>query len=452
MKIDLSSPEVTAFAEQISTDSLGDHSYIVVVGDEAVAIDIQRDLDRFDDVLDGVDAKLTAVFETHIHNDYVSGGKRLADAHGARYVLPANTGAPYPHTPLADGDTIPLGPWLIRGMHTPGHTHNHMSFVLESDEGPVAIFSGGSMLVGAVGRSDLLGPDDTETLLADQYESVARIASELPDPSIVAPTHGAGSFCSASNVADTTSTVALEKLRNPAILAPNLDAFIDAQLAGYRQFPVYYKHMAPMNLRPAGPPPGEPLPRVSDPASVQGATVVDLRPFAEYAAGHLPRSISVPASTDDATYIAWTLPWNVPLALVGDQQTADDATLHLQRIGWDNVVGRIAAHDLPALANGPLATADVITYADLDAETGPILDVRDPVEHAEGIMEGAKTVHFADFAADPDAFVDEDVVIHCVTGYRASVAAGFAERAGAHATVVIDGLSNYRGRLVPPTA
>jgi hydroxyacylglutathione hydrolase len=447
MKIDLSSPTTTAFAEQISTDSLGDHSYVVVVDGEVVAIDIQRDLDRFEDVLGDVNAELTAVFETHIHNDYVSGGKRLADAHGATYILPANTGAPYPHSALADGETFRLGPWLIRAMHTPGHTHNHTSYVLESDLGPVAIFSGGSMLVGAVGRSDLLGPRDTPKLLADQFASVARIAKDLPDPSIVAPTHGAGSYCSASTVADTTSTIGLEKQRNPALLAPSPEAFGDAQLAGYRRFPVYYKHMAPMNLLPTGPPPIEPLRRLTDLAEIGPITVVDVRPFIEYAAGHLPGSISVAASRDDATYIAWTLPWNAPVALVGDQDSVADVRLHLQRIGWDSVVGRIDPEDLVSIAEPALTTTAAITYAELDRDAA-LLDVRDSVEHAEGMIEGAIPVHFADFAADPGSYVDREVVIHCLTGYRAAVAAGFAEAAGAHATVVVDNLANYKGSLV----
>ncbi len=182
MIIDLSTPDTTAFAKQISTASLGDHSYIVVVGDEAVAVDIQRDLERFEAVLEGIDTDLKAVFETHIHNDYVSGGMRLAELHDATYVLPANTGATYAHVPLPDGEAIAVGGWVMRALHTPGHTHNHTSYVLESPKGPVAIFSGGSMLVGAVGRSDLLGPDHTEVLLKSQYDSAHRIADMLPDP------------------------------------------------------------------------------------------------------------------------------------------------------------------------------------------------------------------------------------------------------------------------------
>ena len=295
MIIDLSTAGTRAFAHQISTASLGDHSYIVVVGDEAAAIDIQRDLDRFDHVLDGIDASLVAVFETHIHNDYVSGGKRLADAHGAEYVLPANTGAPYAHRPLPDGEAVAIGGWVLRAMHTPGHTFNHTSYVLEAPEGAVAIFSGGSMLVGAVGRSDLLGPDHTDALLRHQYASAHRIADELPDPSVVAPTHGSGSFCSASSVADTTSKVALERLRNPALLTPDVEVFAESQVLGYLAYPDYYRHMAPANLTPLGEPPAGALPVVRSADELASVAVADVRSFPEYAMGHIPGSISVPS-------------------------------------------------------------------------------------------------------------------------------------------------------------
>ncbi len=450
MIIDLSTPNTRAFAKQISTASLGDHSYVVVVGQEAAAIDIQRDLDRFDAVLDGIDAKLVAVFETHIHNDYVSGGKRLAEQHGATYVLPANTGATYDHTPLPDGETIAVGGWVLRAMHTPGHTHNHTSYVLESPEGPVAIFSGGSMLVGAVGRSDLLGPDHTDKLLADQYASAHRIADTLPDPSVVAPTHGSGSFCSASDVADTTSTVEREKRQNPALIAPSVEAFAMSQKMGYKQYPVYYKHMAPSNLLPLGAPPEGDLPVITRLADVGDATVIDVRPFEEYAAGHLPGSLSFPGSTDDAVYMGWTLEWNSPVVLVGKKSEVEEVRVHLARIGWDEIVGRIEPDTLDLMSDVPLATTPFITFAELDGASGTILDIRDPVEHLSGVIPGSVPVHMAEVSRDPKAFVDGDVLVHCQGGYRASIVAGFLEAAGLSPTVIYDDLENYRGQLVAP--
>jgi len=450
MIIDLSTPDTNAFVKQISTASLGDHSYIVVVEDEAVAIDIQRDLDRFEAVLEGIDADLKAVFETHIHNDYVSGGKRFASEHDSMYVLPANTGATYDHTPMSDGDALGVGGWVIRAMHTPGHTHNHTSYVLESPGGPVAIFSGGSMLVGAVGRSDLLGPDDTEILLEGQYESVHRIANMLPDPSIVAPTHGTGSFCSASDVADTTSTVGLEKLRNPALIAPSLEAFALSQVMGYKQFPVYYKHMGPSNLLPLGQPPTGELPLITSLDQVGDVPIIDVRPFVEYAKGHLPGSLSFPVSTDDAVYMGWTLPWDSPVLLVGTKPEVDEVRTHLLRIGWDEIAGRIEPETLDLLTDGDLLTMDVVTFADLPDDLGGIVDVRDPVEHLSGVIPGSRPGHLVDVATDPEAFSGSEVLVHCQGGYRAAVAAGFIEATGANVTVIYDDLQNYKGQLTAP--
>ncbi|GMQ94096.1 MAG: MBL fold metallo-hydrolase [Acidimicrobiia bacterium] len=452
MNLDLSSDATNAYAKQISTESLGDHSYIVVVGDEAVAIDIQRDLDRFEDVLSDVDASLVAVFETHIHNDYVSGGKRLADIHGAEYVLPANTGAPYDHTPLADGATIDIGGWTMQAMHTPGHTHNHTSYVLVAPSGPVAIFSGGSMLVGAVGRSDLLGPDHTEMLLKDQYASVHRIADELPDPSLVAPTHGSGSFCSASAIADSTSTVDREKLQNPALVAPSVEAFSMSQMMGYAPYPAYYRHMAPSNLEPMGAPPTGDLARITTPDELRDATIVDVRPFSEYAAGHIPGSLSFEMSNDDAVYMGWTLDWGSPLAIVGTGADAQEVRMHLHRIGWDNVVGRIDPADLRSFSAGQLSETEIVTFADLGVEIGQgSLDVRDSVEQSTGVLPGADLAHLSVVAADPERFAShEPLLIYCGSGYRSGIAAGFIERAGGVPVVVKDSPGNYKGSLSVP--
>jgi glyoxylase-like metal-dependent hydrolase (beta-lactamase superfamily II)/rhodanese-related sulfurtransferase len=452
MHFDLSNAGTHAYAEQISTPSLGDHSYIVVVGDAAVAIDIQRDLDRFDDYLSGIDASLVAVFETHIHNDYVSGGKRLADHHGAEYVLPANTGAPYAHTPLADGETVQVGPWMMRAMHTPGHTFNHTSYVLESSEAPVAIFSGGSMLVGAVGRSDLLGPENTEQLLGDQFDSVHRIAGELPEPSLVAPTHGAGSFCAAGDVGSTTSTIAQEKLQNPALIAPSVAAFGMSQLMGYRRFPDYYRYMAPANLEPLGAPPNEPLQVIASTEDVQGSTMVDVRPFIDFAAGHIPDSLSFEASNDDAVYMGWTLDWGSPLILIGGPDQAESVRVHLQRIGWDNVVGRIDPSALSLFTDGDLATTEIVDFSVIGSATAyDMLDVRDPVEHADGVLPGADLAHLATVAKDPDTFaIDGKVFVYCASGYRAGIAASFIEAAGGTPVVVKDNLTKFSGRLVTP--
>lgn len=450
--LDISTADVSAFVHQIPTKSLSDQSYIVVVGNEAVAIDIQRDLDRFEGVLAEVDVPLVAVFETHIHNDYVSGGRRFADLHDAAYVLPANSDAQYRHDRIADGETIEVGGWVVRAMHTPGHTFNHMSYVLESPDGSVAIFSGGSMLVGAVGRSDLLGPDHTKELLASQFASVNRIANELPDPSLVAPTHGAGSFCASGGSADSTSTISQEKLRNPALLAPSVEVFSMAQSMSMKMYPSYYRHMAHANLDTIDDPPTADLSVLTSVEDVEDATIVDIRPFAEYASGHIPGSLSFEVSNDAAVYIGWTLEWDSSLVLVGSVEHTETIRTHLVRIGWDNIVGRIRPEDVARFASGGLATIRTIDFRELsDMMPLPVLDVRDPLEYESGVVPGADLVHLSGVAARPELFADDGpVVVHCASGYRASIAASFIAAAGGSPIVVVDSIANFEGTMAKP--
>jgi len=436
---------------QVATPSLGDHSYVAVVGDLAVVIDPQRDIERFVEVAAAAGARITAVFETHIHNDYVSGGAVLAARHDADYVLPAGSGASIGHLSLADGDEYPLGSWRLQAIHTPGHTPHHTSYALVGTDGPAAVFTGGSMLVGAVGRSDLLGPELTDTLLRDQFRSVRRLASGLPDPTRVGPTHGAGSFCSASEVAETTTTIGLERRRNPALLAPDVETFARGQKDGYRLFPAYYAHMGPVNLAGAEPVPESPLPHL-DPDGIaaaieEGMPVVDLRPTEIWAAGHVPGSINVAFSDEVATYLGWIFPWNTPVVLLADDPAHVEAVrLQLARIGHDAVAGMVVPAVAAWSADGrPLTRTRVVRFADLLAEQPAVrLDVRDPKEvEAEGAVAGARNVHVSRLKETPLPPGDP-IWVSCGAGYRAAIAAGLLEQQGREAVVVLDEFERYR--------
>lgn len=447
MRIDLSHGGIPVHIDQISTPSLGNHTYVVTVNRKAVVIDPQRDIERFEVPLG--DADLVAVCETHIHNDYVSGGFWLADRHDAAYILPEGSGAPYPHVEMADGESMDLGGWSLEAVDTPGHTFNHTSYVLVGPDGPVIAFTGGSMLVGAVGRSDLLGEDHTDTLLAHQYRSVRALAADLPGEGIVAPTHGAGSFCSASAVAGTTSTIAAERVANPACVAATVEMFMTAQKAGYSLYPTYYSEMAPANLAPTGLAPAEPIPGMTAQEAIEsGLEIVDVRPFADYVVGHIAGSIAVPPARTDATYVAWTLPWNSEIIVVGSTGAVADFRLGMARLGWDNIVGVVQPEAL-AVEGVELVSASVATFADLlAADPEVVLDVRDPVDHAAGMIAGAVPIHVSVVAReDIDTSADE-VWVHCETGYRATVAVGFLERQGKHVTIVADSFPNNRAKLV----
>ena len=450
--LQISAGHLPVSVTQVRTPDLGDHSYVVVVGDRAVVVDPQRDIDRMNEALGG--ARLVAVFETHIHNDYVTGGHLLAGQHGAEYVLPTDSGAAMEHRAIGDGGCFDLGSgWSIVAVHTPGHTLNHTSYELVGPNGPVAVLSGGSMLVGAVGRSDLLGPDLTEPLARHQFRSVRMLADTLPGDALVAPTHGAGSFCSASAVADTTSTIDLEKARNPALLEEDEDRFVETQVAGYRLHPAYYAHMGPANLQGVTSIDWSSVAEVTpEQLDDLDAEIVDVRPAVEWAAGHIPGSLNVPARDDTAQYIGWVLPWNSDLVLVGPAKQVDEAKLQLARIGYDAIVGAVT-DDLAAwkAQDRPVATARVARFADLAREEpATVVDVRDPIEFADAHLDGAAGVHVSKVpAAAP--FGDDEVWLYCATGYRASIAAGFVERSGRSPVIVLDSWEE-RGRPLVASA
>lgn len=200
----------------IETTGLGDRSYLISAGGVAAVLDPQRDIDRVLEKAAARGVQIALVLETHLHNDYLTGGLELARTVDAGYAVPAGDDVAYDRVPAADGDVLAAGPMRFRVLHTPGHTHHHVSYVLTDADGAVqAVFTGGSMLYGATGRTDLLGPEHTDTLTHAQFHSVRRLAGELPDKAQVLPTHGFGSFCSATPTTGDKSTIGEQRQVNP---------------------------------------------------------------------------------------------------------------------------------------------------------------------------------------------------------------------------------------------
>ncbi len=223
----------------------------------------------------------------------------------------------------------------VRALHTPGHTLDHTSYVIDGEDGPGLLFSGGSLLAGSAGRTDLAGAAFTDRLTAHQFTSVRRLAA-LDAATVLHPTHGAGSFCTASGaLGGGFSTVGRERATNPALMDGDLPAFRERQLAGLLRYPAYYPFMAPINR--AGPRPlGTPVaPATLTPAALAslrdaGIAAVDGRPRAAFAAGHIPGSLNVELVDDFATYVGWLLPFDAPIALVLDpEQDATEAVRQL---------------------------------------------------------------------------------------------------------------------------
>ena len=226
-------------------------------------------------------------------------------------------------------------------------------------------FSGGSLLVGSAGRPDLLGDDRAEQLARLQYLSVSRLA-ELPNDTGLYPTHGEGSFCTASGAGRSTSTIGLERRTNPVLAYPDAEAFVAGQLAGLQPFPDYYAHMGPINLMG----PESPAPRELDeldPSDLPGdATLVDIRPRPAYAAGHIPGSLGIEMSDQVAVWAGWLLPFDSPVVLVAQrEQDVEEVVRQFGRIGFDDMLGVVYGVEGWAEAGGALASFETRTTDEL---------------------------------------------------------------------------------------
>ena len=429
--------------EAIRTTGLGDSTYVLVHEGTALVVDPQRDVDRFEKALSDAGAELRFVLETHLHNDYISGGRDLARTTGADLVLPAAAAPAYRHRPAFHMEDLNGGSFTIRPIHTPGHTPEHTSYLIIIDGEPVALFSGGSLLVGSAGRPDLLGEERADSLARLQYRSVNRLA-ELPDNVGLYPTHGQGSFCTASIAGQDTSTIGEERRTNPVLAYPDEDSFVAGALAGLVPYPVYYQHMGPANVFGEEPFAIDTVPVVSAAdTNTLGDDVwlLDTRPKSEFAAGHIPGSIAVEMRDDFGSWAGWVLPFNAPVALVmNHDQDLDEALRQLGRIGFDDVRGVI--RDL-SQTGGELESYRVVDTTDFVAgiDAGhQILDARAPNEWDLGTVPGAVLAYAPDVATSPPPQLDrsQEVWIACETGYRANIAASFLQREGFDPVVLVD--------------
>ncbi|MFO7547694.1 MAG: rhodanese-like domain-containing protein [Acidimicrobiia bacterium] len=447
---------MTVDIQTIRTPGLGDATYLLIHGDRAVVVDPQRDLGRFLEPAERAGAAIRFVLETHLHNDYVSGGLALAAQTGAELVLPAAAGAAFRHTPAFHLEDLGDDDLAVRPIHTPGHTPEHTSYLVLVGGEPVAVFSGGSLLVGSAGRPDLLGSDRADSLVRLQYRSVHRLAG-LPDHLGLFPTHGEGSFCTAGGAGRTVSTIGEERRTNPVLAYPDEDAFVAGQLTGLQPYPVYYARMGPINLMGPAPMPETVIPELtvddirSLPAEV---TLVDARPRRVHAAGHVPGSLGLELRDDFGTWAGWLLPFNGPIALVLEAgQDLDEAVVQLARIGFEDVRGVMWGLEAWAAAGLPLASFDTVDVAGFGEAVGrgeQILDVRSPGEWEQGWLEGSLHRYVPDLLGPLPDGIDpgRPVWVACASGYRSAFAASLLERHGIRPVVLIEaGVDEVRRHL-----
>ncbi|MHB8328705.1 MAG: MBL fold metallo-hydrolase [Acidimicrobiales bacterium] len=436
----------------ISTPELGDRSYVVHDAEHAVVVDPQRDVDRVEAALDRLGLTCDMVLETHVHNDYVSGGAQLASRTGAAYMVPDGAQLAVEHRQVADGDELRAGRLRVRVLGSPGHTDEHVSYLVDDGEGPPAVFSGGSLLYGSVGRTDLVDPARTEELTRRQYRSAQRLAGLVADDAPLYPTHGFGSFCSSgAATGGESSTIGAERHRNDALTAASEDAFVNALIAGLTDYPAYYAHMAPINRRGAGPIDlSEPEPADGERLRqriIAGEWVVDLRSRTAFAADHVAGTVSVGLGPHFATYLGWLFPWGTPLTLIGeDRAQVRAAQLQLVRIGIDRPAAAASGEPEDLAGGEPRRSYPTATFAELAAcVDAVVLDVRRADERVKGRLPGSTHIPLHELVDRMDEVPDGRVWVHCAGGYRASIAASLIDRAGRDVVLVDDDFDNALG-------
>lgn len=411
------------------TPGLGDQTYLLEHDGLGVLIDPQRDIDRFFAVVEQRDLELRWVLDTHLHNDYVSGGEAAARRSGAELVLPAGAAQAYRATPAFHLEDLPGERGItIRPIHTPGHTPEHTSYLVLIDGQEVGVFSGGSLLVGSAGRPDLLGPERADTLARLQHLSINRLA-QLPGELELFPTHGEGSFCTATGAGTFTSTIADEVRDNPLLQLKTPQELADAMLSSPMPIPGFYRYMGPTNTLGVKPLPQGTVPRLSV-AEVEGRDdvhVVDLRPRPDQAAGMLADSVAVTFGDDFGSWAGWLVPYDEPVVLVANpDQDVEAAITQLRQIQFDNIVGVV--NDLTgASLPGTFELVDVPAARNLlDGDEVQLLDVRMPseleqVRHPAAIERFVADVYTHGVPADLDP--QRPVLVACASGRRAAIAA-----------------------------
>ena len=449
--------EVVAFR----TRTLGNWSYLLSSDGDAVAIDPQRDAQRYLESASGKRLRLMHVVETHIHSDYLSGGLWLSQQTGAGVVAPARGQYEFRHTPVDDGDELNVGGMTLRCMATPGHTSEHVSWQLleAGSDTPVAVLTGGSLLAGGAGRTDLSGDEATDELTRRQYASIRKIA-ELADTALVLPTHGGGSTCSvAVDEGVKFATVAEERIGNPYLAPQGVEQFTSALLDEVAPAPAYFPHVAAMNRE--GPPAeasSGPVAELSPARFAQivsaGAWVVDARNRYEFADAHIPGSLNLEPSDLFTTQVGSLVPFGTQIALIVDQHdggVVGDLANECFRIGYSVagvLGGGIGGWSEAGLELQSYPASDILELFE-EASRGhvpQIIDVRDPVEWREGTLPGSATVSISGLAehaselrqlwANPS---DGRLNVACTGGARAAVAASYLAKYGIPVRVVLGG-------------
>jgi hydroxyacylglutathione hydrolase len=388
------------------SEGLGHSSHLVDLGDgTALVIDPARLPTAQIEHAAHAGLTLALTVYTHIHTDYISGSPDLA---------------------VADGDVLTVGRYHLKVIATPGHTPDHLAYLLLDDSGPVVLSSGGSLMVGTVGRTDLLGDARREELARDLYEALQDRILTLPDELAVYPTHGAGSFCSAPGGGERTTTIGRERATNPMLTVGSEDEFVDRLLGGFGSFPSYFRRLPTVNQH--GVEQHDTVPELTQldvtdvdrPVDDEGALVVDARNVLDSAAGHVPGSLSIELR---------------PVFVPDDDQDEIDLVRQALTVGHDNLAGRLAGGIGAWTAAGrPMQTVEVLEQGTVDR---PLLDIRQADEFTAGHVPGATHIELG--ALGDIAVKVGPVATMCGMTERAMSGASVLQRAGHDDVAVLRG-------------
>lgn len=440
------------FIEPFVDTGLGNSSYLIGSHDtkKGILIDPLRDVDQYLHAASERGIQLTHVLDTHLHADFVSGNREIAQQTGARIGASAEANLGFEHQPLTEQSVIDLGAFQVRVMTTPGHTPEHLSFLLVEPDGktPSALFSGGALIVGGAARTDLLTPDLTLPLAHDLYHTIHHKLMNLPDQLEVFPTHGAGSYCVAPTSKERTTTIGHERTSNSLVQARSEEEFVQRALNGLSSYPTYYKYLREVNQRGAkilgGVPALKPLSASEVKAWMdEGAVVLDVRHGKLFGAGHIPNSYGIRVEAPLTTWAGWLVPFGSRIVLVAEspEQTIA-ATRQLIRIGYDELVGRLEGGIDAWAREYPVEVIESMNAKELRERLDEVMliDVRQKSEWDQGHIPGA--IHFEGgrVAWEQLPFPhDRPLAIQCSSGNRSMSVSSVLRRRGYRNVIQVEG-------------
>ena len=452
--------------ERFQVPGLAHYSYMLSGQGKAVVVDPMRDVEIYIRYAQSKNLQITHVLETHIHADYASGATALSQQTGAELWLSAHDAGEdfeyrFPHHAFADGDVLEVGDMQIRALHTPGHTPEHLSFLVfdrkRNPNIPGAFLTGDFLFVGSLGRPDLLGEEAKQRLAKELYRSLQERIADLPDGLEIHPGHGAGSLCGSGMSERSQSTLGYERAANP-FFGLDQEAFVKQILGTVPPFPDYYRRMKKLNSD--GPPmlDGIPGAKPITPESLrqkmrsEPLTLLDVRRPEAFGGSHIAGSINIGAGQNLSLWAGWMLDPERPIVLIGEVGDDEDARRSLIRVGLDNIAGHLSG-GIAAWIDAGYALNHIpqLSVHEVALLHGKVLDVRSNGEWGSGHIEGADHIMLGDLPLHLEQLDRRQPVIAvCGSGYRSSIAASMLEANGfAHVRNMGGGMGAWNRQQLP---